>query len=507
MRMKGNKKTILTLGIVFLLSACNSTIISFEPYQYGEKDTDSHELVEGDGYVKYPAYSSYESIDKDDDVFSFNSYKDVFRHQNYLHMMNTTGLNKMIVIPIDFADYECSKLSYGCKLSRNLIQNAFFGTKETTQYESVASYFDKSSYGKLKIDGIVTDWFHLDLKDSSGEVIDYEYLSRSTTKKTIVADIYKEALKWFQNKYGNIANYYIEGDENNGVPIYFIYSAPNVDSSLANDNVLWAYTFNTSGLFAWSSFHMLNINYKNKVDPHTYIHEVGHMLGLADYYATSTKPYSPTGHMDMMDYSLGDETGYSKMVLDWTRPYYVTDTTEIKIKPFYESGDLILIKNLWNKTPMDEYLLIEMYSPKGLNEVDSKSKNPASKLYSKTGVKIYHVDSRLAYFSKTRMSPISYVEEKQYSPSTNRIGIAHTNTIVPNSEILKYPLYQLLDKDEKISYLNGGYATDDSLFYQNDSFGIETYKNYKFHSGQDLGYTIFVKTLSDSEATIRIEKL
>ena len=52
-----------------------------------------------------------------------------------------------------------------------------------------------------------------------------------------------------------------------------------------------------------------------KVDAHTYIHEMGHMLGLPDYYDYSFKS-SPTGMYDMQDNNVGDHNPFSKMHLE-----------------------------------------------------------------------------------------------------------------------------------------------------------------------------------------------
>ena len=499
-------KVLSLIGLMSILSSCASNKIEFVKYDYNVKDNDTYERIETEGYVKESSYSPFTFVNKNGVTETFNTFNDVYRSQNYLHNMNSLGNNKMIVIPIDFNDYECSKLRHGCKLSKTLIENAFFGDPSVTKYESVASYYNKSSYGKLRVDGFVTDWFRLtDLYDSSHNQVNYEYLSRNTTKKTIVIDIYQKAIEWYQNKYGNISSYYIDGDKSKGVPIYLVYSGPNAEPENAADSALWAYTFNTSGVFAWSSFSMIEPSLNNKVETHTLIHETGHILGLTDYYSDST--YSLTGHVDMMDYSIGDHTSYSKMLLNWVRPYHIKNSTTIKIKPFVNSGDVILIKDNWNNTVFDEYLLIEMYSPSGLNQLDSKSKHPEAKLFSDTGIKIYHVDSRVAYFSPTKVVPLAYVSEGGYTSSTNRIGIAHSNTITPNNRILKNGLYELLDKNESISYLDGGYATNSSLFKQGDSFGISSYKDFTFHSGDKLGYTIHVDSLNKNEATLTITKI
>lgn len=505
-RVIRNILSLTFLGV--LLSSCTAYDITFSRYDYKVVDFDTHEDITGENYVKHGNYSPLTFINVDEQEESYATFQEVYRSHNYLHNMNSEGVNKMIVVPIDFDDYECNRLTHGCKLSKTLIQNAFFGKEDKTQFESVASYFDKSSYGKFKLDGFVSDWFRLNAKDGDGNLINYEYLSRSSTKKSVVSNIYEAAKTWLTSKYGDLSAYYIDGDKNKGLPIYFIYSAPNVDASLSNDSALWAYTFNTGGVFAWSSFHMLNVNLYNQVETHTLIHETGHMLGLADYYATNvTKQYSLTGHVDMMDYSLGDETGYSKMLLNWTRPYHVTGTTTIKIKPFSSSGDLILLNDSWNNTAMDEYLLLEMYTPTGLNELDSRNPNPSSKLFSVPGIKLYHVDSRVAYFSPSKLTPISYVSEGQSKSSSSRIGIAHTNTPISTHQIMKNPLYELLDKDESIHFINGGYATDNTLFKQGDTFGVDTYKDFTFHTGNKLNYSFKVVSLNNDEATIEINKL
>jgi len=58
----------------------------------------------------------------------------------------------------------------------------------------------------------------------------------------------------------------------------------------------------------------------------------------------------------MMDYTLGDHTGLSKMLLDWARPYALKRSTTIKLRPFSETGDLLVLKNNWNEKANDEYI-------------------------------------------------------------------------------------------------------------------------------------------------------
>lgn len=490
-------KTI-SLGVtsILLLSSCGVKEIAFSRYTYNEVDNDTHEAIETETYYKLGDYNPLTYLNDKGETESIDSYASMYRTTNYLKMMNTTGISKMIVVPVDFDDYSCEKLGYGCALSKTIIQNAFFGDNSVNQYESVASFFDKSSYGKLKIDGKVTNWFR--------SPVSYEELAKPSTGKSIVLNIYNAALKWYKENYNDISSYYVNGVENLGVPLYLVYSAPNVTGDDVSNSALWAYTFNSGGLCAWTSFSMLNLNLYNEPDSHTLIHETGHLLGLLDYYAENGQ-YSPTGHVDMMDYSIGDETGYSKMSLNWTRPYVIKDSGTITINDFESSGDLVLIKENWNKTAMDEYLLLELYSPTKLNKFDVDHPQSNAKLMDKVGVKVYHVDARAAFFeNKTR--PVSYVSNGGYSKSTYRIGLAHSNTVRNTSEFTKYPLYELMPKDGVTSFLNEGSATNETLFYEGDSFGITAYQDFKFHDGSDLGYTFLIESIKDNKATISFLK-
>ena len=186
-------------------------------------------------------------------------------------------------------------------------------------------------------------------------------------------------------------------------------------------NLLWAYTFwenNNSpvidnpkaNVYCWGSYDFMYEGLSNantmKIDAHTFIHETGHMLGLDDYYDYDEKStLNPTGCLDMMDYNIGDHNAYSKFLLGWVEPQVFNFESGLySLRPFESSGDCLLISTSRNNniSPLEEYLLIEYYTPTGLNEFDSiysyTSKYPL--LFTQKGVKVYHVDSRLGEFKK-----------------------------------------------------------------------------------------------------------
>lgn len=58
-----------------------------------------------------------------------------------------TGNPKMLVIPVDFYDAPASTSLHNYQITSN-IKTAFFGSENDNYWESVSSYYSKSSYGK-----------------------------------------------------------------------------------------------------------------------------------------------------------------------------------------------------------------------------------------------------------------------------------------------------------------------------------------------------------------------
>lgn len=478
-----------------LITSCSIGQVEFKPLEDFLIDNDNNEMILGDNYYKPASYKPIKYLNENNVQESVSDFNEVYRSRNYNTNISSTGEQKIIVVPIDFEDYPYTNLGYDKKQSKAIIENSFFGDDSTSNFYSVSSFYNKSSYGKLKLSGFVTDWYRCNLSA--------EELS-TKTNKNVIRDIYNDSLKWIKTKYDNLDEYYIDGNSRLGIPIYFVYSAPTNFND--NKDIFWAYTLIQQTPISWSSFDTINLSSSKKTDPHTFIHETGHLFGLTDYYPDSSiTSYSPTGHIDMMDYSLGDHTGYSKMLLNWTRPYYIKGKTTINISPFAFKGDLILLNDLWNGSAMDEYLLLEFYTPNGLNYFDYKNGNQMAKLPSKPGIKIYHVDSRLGFF-KNDIVPVGYVEDGGFNKTDYRISMMHSNTVNNNSEYASFPLYHLLEKSGDNTFKDGNCASNNTLFYEGDTFGVDTFKDFTFNDGTKLNYSITIDSITNSSATISFSK-
>ncbi len=445
----------------------------------------------------------------------------------------SVGDVNLLVIPILLPGYEVIDLdndgiSDNEKVLKD-INKAFFASDEdeTLYYESVSSYYKKSSFGKLNISGTVTDWF--DIKEAG-----YIYSNASEIDVEDTYEIVEDAVLWAKNNqkinlkdYDNDNDGYIDG-------VWCIYSCPNYtnDGPHTENRNYWAYTSyeNTDksssradidnpvyNLFGWASYDFM-YEEGDKIDSHTYIHEMGHFFGLQDYYS-DTNSYNPVGKVDMMDANIIDHNSYSKMLLGWTKPYIVTGgNISINLKSMQNENSFIVIPSdnttIINNEfdPFSEYILIEYYTPDGLNALDSVNKLSTSPIgINDKGVRIYHIDNR----------KFSVEIDKYYNVKTTLYD-GHTlssneSLILPISNSRNLSIYnlgfgidqiynlfdeiRLIEKGNIDTFTSGGKQTINSLFITGDEFSLDKYgKNFfvnedKMNNGDSFSYEIKIEEM------------
>ena len=517
---------VITSALVgaLALSGCDFEGLSkFEHFSFIEPYEDKHETIENVGNIKIGDYASYVVTDKGGNENNLGSAYEVMRDYSGASHIPSEGKQKIIVVPVEFSDFTTSKLNLSNEQYIDLVNKAFFGCSKNNAYVSVGEYFNKSSYGKFSLDGKVCDkvyTFPLSVSE----------IKESKLSRERLADIYyPKVIEWYKANYDDIEEYKIEGlKANYNIPIYMVYTYPSeTQVNSEEENFFWAYTFDKVPL-SWSSSSFMYLQY-GEPDAHTFIHETGHLLGLSDYYPTidindtgkksgskrdkdnesepeeEEKPLitpEPAGRIDMMDCSIGDETSFSKMMLNWTRPTYVYDSCEVTINSFTETGDVVLLANNWNKTVFDEFYLFEYYTPTGLNTYDVSVGNNEAKLPKVPGIKIYHVDSRLGYVSAAKVVN-GYLENGTSTPSKDihNVGFAHdNNTYLNPNEFQKNYLYELILKNE--SGPKGMCATDASLF----RFGDEI-PTLKLNRGGELNYKISITYSTFNKIGLKFEKV
>ena len=168
------------------------------------------------------------------------------------------GDRKLLVVPIYFTDSDTSKQEE----KTIFIQNAFFGESKRTNYESVASYYNKSSYGQLRLTGEVSPWVPVGVSMQECLVSNELYMDVSSRLVEKAVDYLKA------NTNIDFAQYDTDND-NNLDGVYCVYDYPHTKDGNTS-SLLWAYTHYTyegqNGLntsapyvndYSWTSIDMI----------------------------------------------------------------------------------------------------------------------------------------------------------------------------------------------------------------------------------------------------------
>jgi M6 family metalloprotease-like protein len=385
---------------------------------------------------------------------------------DHTHYLPAKGSDHILVIPIVIKGYE----SQANSALHDAITKAFFGKSSDTGWESLASYYQKSSFGQLSLDGTVSDFYECGLtpKDIQG--------SASGINGTNVNRLLDNAVEWYRETSGSSLNEFDSDNDGYLDGVWFLYTCPTYreDSSLGAS--FWAFTSWMGGApsltkpgidtYGWASTSFLFEGYGTEIDAHTLIHETGHMLGLEDYYDYDDKA-CPMGKIDMMDYNIIDHNAWSKFAFGWVSPYVADKAGTITLRPSATSGDCLLLPtgNGWNGSVFDEYLLVEFYTPENLNYQDSivgYSPRESIGSLSESGLRIYHVDARLA----TSSGGTYAYSKKIVANKTTVTNLAHSNTASMNRLDSSFRLIQELDCTEKRNFASGPYGAKNSSLFQ-----------------------------------------
>lgn len=499
-----NKKILLCLSLL-TLSSCSFSIFT------SSLTTSSESLITSNS-INDTTNSSSNSEILGDGYYIPSQVEGTLRDNNESFGWNTsksTGNQKLYIVPVQLKD--------GPVWTDEMLNNlnlAFFGKTDECKYESVSSYFYKSSYGNLNLTGeispVYTSLMTTRTVDSYGDYASdnliKEYVSRVDSNQYKDYDLDKDG--YVDNMIFIYSNAY-KNNDNTGFWAWCSYASykPNVSKPTIN-NYMWAsYTFCSEGYVD---------GYRDEfVDAHTYIHETGHLLGLDDYYSYEQyNGWDCAGTLEMQSYNVGDHNIYSKMALGWVKPMVVTGETTITLRTSSTYPDAILIKDNWNNSLFDEYLLIEYYTPTGLNKVDSEHIYSGRDLmYDESGLRIYHIDARLVEVD-SRGNYIRYATSERKDNYFYVIGASNSPSLsfLPSSLNKIYRYVHLLDQGEtnKINNGNGGYLTDNVLwngqkeFIPDSTFFIN---NDSFNDGQKINYKISVSNLTSENCQVSITHL
>lgn len=393
--------------------------------------------------------------------------------------MPSIGNVKVLVVPVDIDDSSNVDNSNSTRVEIDdtylaNLNKVFNGTSFDTDFESVKSFYQKSSYNKLNLSFDITP------------KVSTTYKAKHYDTESGFYELIDELMKKLNVNFSN----YDANDDSYIDAVWFVYNV-NYNS---NSRIFWAitaykelnnpykgYLLNNFS-FASHNFMYSDDNY-NKIYnsdtntnlvARTYIHETGHLLGLQDCYVGAKDSVKGNSYrmfgQDMMDRNMGDFNSASKAVLGWVDPIIVNSSTNITINSSSLTGDCLLVKKDYSDTNgiYDEYIMLEFYNNEGLNNLDY------NKSFNKYGVRILHVNYTLA---------------GSYFKYDNNKGTVALETL---------PFMT-------VEYVNQNPKLDCVLFDQlGIVFGKDFYANYKL-SDKTLDFTFEITALEKEYVTLRFD--
>lgn len=551
--MKGNIKNIVLLvacvcivgvgiGSIFMFGFNNGNLLPDVP---SNNPGTSHVLID-DGSGMQTEYQESNRTNK-----AAFTYLDV-NESAHSPITPSTGDVNILVVPVNFDLNDIRPYERSCYIDFN--EGAYLNAMEYTfngvssldganpYWESVSSFYEKSSYKKLNLNFEITDPFTPEM--SASEFLSKEDLTSSSSSvggsQELITDILEHGLTKndvpidiFDAKYDQNEDGYIDG-------MWLIYNVKDGDLVSSKSQPFWAYTTNylakatdtetgeikiVGTRYANCALSFLYDDSTLGYDAHTIIHETGHMLGLDDYYSyDNSGNYGYLGGIDMMDLNIGDHSAFSKYALGWIEPtvIYKNDTT-ITLKPFEDTGEALIIpSSYYNDSAFSEYLILEYETPTGLNELDATKKyRNAYPLAFSNGLAIYHVDARLikheiqnGYYTCSDYlseSESTVPEVKMHGSKEDVYLVGNSNTPSYNGISDDYALIRLISKERTLYSENPKTSrvgsTRRDLYQTGDSFGTDQvdmfFSHNTFNNGTPIN-NISIKVTSMNEEGITL---
>lgn len=297
------------------------------------------------------------------------------------------GDAKLVIFYVDFPDCK-----YTVDFTADEIQNIAFGSADSSNsnypFESMSAFYNRSSKGEMKLDGQV---FRYTTKENQ---------SAYNTDKVKLAEECYDAFK-------DSVDFSLYDGDNDGMIDATLFTVPTA----AGDTDWWP----CAGGFGDSSYsvdgksigHIITGNaqiesstsYTNFVS--SYLHEMGHCMGLPDYYLYTSTDYEGMhgeAGIELMDADASsDFSSFSKIMLGWYRKNQIsvydsssgTQTFTLNNAQTDDGNCVIIPYGSLDSRYFSEYMVIE-YSTNTAN-----NSGLAWWQSSGSGIRIHHINAAL----------------------------------------------------------------------------------------------------------------
>ena len=394
--------------------------------------------------------------------------------KNMSSTLPSVGDVKVLVFFVEFPDKEFRPQAYNAER----METELFGEgKAEFPYESVTAWFERASYGNLHMTG---DVYYYKCKNPL-----------SYYEKGNYEEFAMEVLSGLDDEI-DYSEYDSDGDRiiDN---ISFTVPLDGADQTRLDywygKTMTWyenpSYRIDRMGISQYIIMDVMPYTSSMPYLKQTLIHEMGHCMGLPDYYKYDSADWEGlhgSAGLERMDDSLGDFCAFSKLMLGWFREDEVQVYDGEGEKTFYlrsssnEADCIILpISNSLNGYK-SEYFIIEYVTDEN-NNYDLT--NYASSKRERSGIRVFHVQAETAVMS-WGSTEFKYNNFSQYYKGDDKIRVL------------------ALVNDGKPFYRTGGKI----------EFGEPNFAGYdrKGTASVDTGYVIEIGELNDGSYTVKVTK-
>lgn len=305
-----------------------------------------------------------------------------------------TGETRILMFAVQFPDVQFTE-----GLSTEQIWAQTFGPEDTASsaypLESISAYYTRASYGRLHMSGDVyqytakknldsyvgdTDGLLDEIMDAMDSEIDYtKYdVNANGTMDTVLVALPSGAS-------GRDVNY--DGTEDWWPCSGGYYGRKKFDGIRAGNLCIGA----------WALSDVTGFN-------STWVHELGHAMGLPDYYKyenTQNGYYGLNGDAgtEMMDDAMGDMCAFSKLMYGWYTTAevqtYTGGTQTFTLQSSQQAPGCIIIPRTSGSTDYyNEFFVLEYATPEG-NNAHSFYENRPYTIFRNGGLRVLHCDAEL----------------------------------------------------------------------------------------------------------------
>lgn len=460
-----------------------------------------------------------ETYSPNDTAYDFSDYFGNRYKANSTYVLPKEGHVHMLVIPVWFTN----STSFFREDQKDEIltdlEYVFETTRDSNGFFSVKQYYETESNGKLTLDVTISEFY----ESGTSSKVYGDTVEADLNRTFSLAD---SAVQWyFNNHSGETIDDYDDNNDGYIDAVSLVYAA-NYYGTIGDQNGSTAFQFKNfegtahrynngsfspiGGIYGFTKSadpeNQLNCDDLSTYNPSFYfesgsrtlIHETGHMFGYMDLYEDNhaeTK-YSPAGKFSMQDSNYGGHDPYQMNLVGWSKPqiydasdYEVGEKITLNINDFASTGNNILLTRDFNaaNSLFDEYMLLELLAPTGLNKYDA---NRSSLNFSDPGIRLWHVNSILEDMSDSG---------KETSEITNSkwVNLKYSN----NDQSSEYDLAHWIRNNKEEPYdTNSTVKNSYGLFKAGDHFDMGTYQTQfvnhdKLDNKEKLGWEFDVESI------------